>query len=378
MREIGLYIHIPFCKSKCNYCDFYSLSCPQSDKIADYVSVICAHMRREAELYEDCVIDSIFLGGGTPSLVEPKDITRLFATVRECFSVSGNVEITLEVNPESVTIDKLVAYRACGVNRISIGMQSALDSELKCLGRVHSHKRFKSAFGLIREAGFDNVSVDIMYALPSQTLEALTETIDFVLDISPEHISCYALKVEDGTPFSKMELSLPDESTQYDMYMMLCERLGNAGYEHYEISNFAKNSHRCAHNLKYWHSQEYISYGPASHSFFDGARYYYEDDLRAYCDAVNAGKTPKRLLEDSTALTDEEKMDEYVMLALRLSDGISLDDFKARFGVDFEGLYDILEFLGTRHLLKENGTVRFSEKGFLVSNFILSKILKTL
>lgn len=335
-------------------------------------------MRREAELYEDCVIDSIFLGGGTPSLVEPADITRLFDTIRECFSVSCNAEITLEVNPESVTIDKLVAYRACGVNRISIGMQSALDSELKCLGRVHSHKGFKSAFGLIREAGFDNVSVDIMYALPSQTLEALTETIDFVLDISPEHISCYALKVEHGTPFSKMELSLPDESTQYDMYMMLCERLRGAGYEHYEISNFAKNSHRCAHNLKYWHSQEYISYGPASHSFFDGARYYYEDNLRAYCDAVNSGETPKRLLEDSTALTDEEKMDEYVMLALRLSDGISLDDFKARFGVDFEDLYDILEFLGTRHLLKENGTVRFSEKGFLVSNFILSKILKTL
>lgn len=335
-------------------------------------------MRREAELYRECVIDSIFLGGGTPSLVEGDDIIRLFGTIRECFSVSDDAEITVEMNPESITRERLLAYRKCGVTRISIGMQSSLDTELKRLGRVHSRNDFERGLALVRELGFDNVSIDIMYALPDQTVASLCDTVDFALSFSPEHISCYALKVEDGTPFSKMELSLPDESTQYDMYMMLCERLGNAGYEHYEISNFAKNNHRCAHNLKYWRSQEYISYGPASHSFFDGIRYYYEDDLASYCDAVRDGKAPKRLIEDSPALTDEEKMDEYVMLALRLSDGISLDDFKARFGVDFEGLYDILEFLDTRHLLKENGTVRFSEKGFLVSNFILSKILKTL
>ena len=375
-KHIGLYIHIPFCKRKCNYCDFYSLGCPDGGKIHDYVSIICAQMQREAPLYAGYEIDSIFIGGGTPSLIENEDFQRLANTIKKSFTITQGAEFSIEANPCTLNADKLRAYKECGVNRLSIGMQSANDDELHALGRLHTRKEFENAFLLARECGFDNINIDVMYALPEQSYDSLLKTIDYVCELSPEHISAYCLKIEDGTPFSKMELTLPDEDTQYEMYLGLCRRLSEHGYEQYEISNFAKKGARCVHNLKYWKQLEYIGYGPAAHSFFDGTRYFYADDIDAYCKAISCGGAPDKIAEGTTKMSEGEKADEYVMLAMRLCDGVSFDEFKAKFGVDFDSVYNTEKYEKSGHIMRDNEKVRFSSAGFFVSSFILSDILE--
>ena len=377
-NKIGLYVHIPFCLRKCNYCDFYSLACPNKRNLTEYVSCICAHMEREAHLYRNFSVDTIFFGGGTPSILDCDDFKRICDTIKKCFKLTQGAEFSIEANPCTVTREKLETIKSCGVNRISIGLQSANEDELKVLGRLHSLDDFERAFSLAREVGFDNISVDIMFALPEQTTEKLSKTIDYVSKFEPEHISSYCLKIESGTPFSKMDLVLPNEDTQYEMYLEMCKRLKSLGYEQYEISNFAKDGHRCAHNLKYWLSNEYVGFGPASHSFFGGVRYSFEGDIQKYCSAIQDGGVPKKVLEEVNDPTFEERMDEYVMLRMRLADGVSLDEFKARFGIEFDSVYDIEKYEKSNHIIRKNGTVSFSTEGFFVSNFILSDILKNI
>ncbi len=378
MRSVGLYIHIPFCARKCNYCVFYSLACSKKENLSDYVSIICTQLEREAHLYKDCVFDTIFLGGGTPSLLEGADISRLCDAIRAHLKVSDGAEFSIEVNPGTISAEKLLSYKKCGINRISVGLQSSSDKELGVLGRIHTRSEFEHSYSLIKEAGFDNVNIDIMYALPEQKIAELRDTLDYVASLNPAHISAYCLKIEDGTPFSKMELSLPDEDTQYEMYLSLCERLLELGYEQYEISNFAKKGARCVHNLKYWQSQEYVGLGPSAHSFFDGVRYFYDDNLDAYKSEICNGGTPTRRTEDCPALSEGEKMDEYTMLALRLSDGVDALEFKRRFGIEFERAYDIRRYVDSGHIIKGDNSYHFSSKGFFVSNYILSDILKSI
>ena len=378
MRSVGLYIHIPFCVRKCNYCDFYSLACPEKHNLGDYVSIICSHIEKEAPLYKDCVFDSIFLGGGTPSLVESDDMLRLFGAIRDNLCVSEDAEISIEANPGTLTKEKLLSYKKCGVNRISIGLQSSHDEELKALGRIHSLEKFEESYTLVKDAGFENISVDLMYALPNQSVESFLESIDYVANLNPAHISAYCLKVEGGTPFSKMELDLPDDDTQFDMYIALCDRLKKLGYEQYEISNFAKKGARCVHNLKYWLSKEYVGFGPAAHSFFDGVRYFYDSDLAAYTNAIRNGVLPEKNTEEMPAMTDDEKMDEFVMLCLRLCDGVSKSEFKSRFGIDFESVYDVQKYIESGHMATDGERIYFTSKGFFASNFILSNMLKTI
>lgn len=378
MRSVGLYIHIPFCARKCNYCDFYSLACAKKDNLSDYVSIICFQIEKEAHLYRDCIFDTIFLGGGTPSLLSGEDIIRLFDAIRANLAVSEDAEISIEANPGTIDEAKLNAYRVCGINRISIGLQSSHDSDLCTLGRIHTLGEFEKSYALVKGAGFDNINIDIMYALPSQSVEALVQTVDYVAHLNPAHISAYCLKIEDGTPFSKMKLDLPSEDEQFDMYMALCKRLSALGFEQYEISNFAKKGARCVHNLKYWLSKEYVGFGPSAHSFFDGVRYFYDDSLDSYMSAIKDGALPEKCVEEMSALSDDEKMDEYVMLALRLCDGISKKDFKAHFGIDFEDAYEIQKYLDSGHIAFDGESYHFTSQGFFVSNYILSNMLKTI
>ena len=375
-KNIGLYIHIPFCKRKCNYCDFYSLACSDKSDFSEYVSAICAHMRRESHLYTGCIVDSVFFGGGTPSLLDPDDFKRICDTVRECFALAPSAELSLEANPCTVTKKALDVYKKCGINRLSIGLQSSHSDELSTLGRLHSLADFERAFSLARDVGFDNISVDIMYALPEQNLDKFIKTIDYVASFEPEHISSYCLKIESGTPFAKMALNLPDEDTQYEMYMKMCERLCELGYEQYEISNFAKNGHRCAHNLKYWLSMEYVGFGPSAHSFFDGVRYSYEPSISEYCSAISLGSVPKRISEATLTPCAEEVRDEYVMLRMRLCDGVDFCEFKEQFGVDFDSVYNTEKYEKSGHIIRDNERVRFSSAGFFVSSFFLSDILE--
>ena len=379
MKKLGLYIHIPFCKQKCNYCDFYSLGCSE-DKIPEYIDALCTHIKRESHLYKDYQIDTIFLGGGTPSLISEKDFDKLALTVKKHLNVTQNAEFSIEVNPGTLTKSKLECYLKNGVNRLSLGLQSTNNTSLKTLGRIHTYNDFVSSFNLARECGFYNVNVDIMYGLPNQNLNDFKETVREVCEIAPEHISAYCLKIEENTPFFKIQqtLSLPDEDEEYEMYTYLCEELKKYGYQQYEISNFSKNNRRSVHNLKYWLSQEYIGFGPSSHSFFEGKRYFYKRNIDEYVNSLKESDSgfPTKQMEEETELSICG-MDEYVMLKLRITDGIDEKEFENKFGKSFVSQYpNILTFLENGYVIHEKGAYSFTPKGFFVSNYILSQILK--
>ena len=377
-KRLGLYIHIPFCKQKCNYCDFYSLGC-EENKISSYIDALCKHIEREAHLYKEYEFDTIFLGGGTPSLIEPQEFTRLAKAIKNNLNITQGAEFSLEANPGTLTREKLNSYMQNGVNRISIGLQSTSDTELKMLGRIHNFEKFKESYNLARECGIQNINVDIMYGLPNQDLEDFRKTIRDVCEFNPEHISAYCLKIEENTPFYKnrKNLILPTDDEEYDMYMYLCSELEKYGYEQYEISNFSKKGLRCQHNLKYWLSCEYIGFGPSAHSYFDGKRYFYERNVEKYKKSLKSvDNSPEKHYEEDTQLK-ENGSDEYVMLKMRLSDGVNKDEYKEKFGKDFLIEYEgILDYIKDGYVKHENNAYFFTPKGFFVSNYILTKILK--
>lgn len=380
-KTLGLYIHIPFCKQKCNYCDFYSLGC-QENNIPSYIEALCTHIKREAPLYKDYQIDTVFIGGGTPSLVSEKNFTYLVDTLKNSFIFTQSAEFSIEANPGTLTKEKLNCYKQNGVNRLSIGLQSVSNTELKALGRIHSYDEFLNSYNLARECGFDNINIDVMYGLPNQALDSLKDTLSKVCSLYPEHISAYCLKIEDGTPFYKIQdtLKLPSDDEEYEMYMYLCNELAKHGYEQYEISNFSKKDRRCVHNLKYWLSQEYIGFGPSAHSFFNGERYYYLDSIQNYLNDIKISQSvdnlPKKHYEEQSDLPICSA-DEYLMLKMRLSDGVSEAEFKSKFGTSLLDNYpEIQDYLKDGYIEHKNGAYSFTPKGFFVSNYILAKILK--
>ena len=375
MKNLGLYIHVPFCVRKCNYCDFYSI-CHNEGLEKDYIEALCTHIKAESHLYNEHMVDTVYFGGGTPSILQGELVVRVLECIKSSFSLSKDAEITLEANPGTLDKSKLTAYRAAGFNRLSMGLQSANDQTLKCLGRVHTKDTFAKSFDLARECGFDNISVDVMYGLPSQKTDDFVKTLDHVCDFAPEHISAYCLKVEDGTPFGQVKdsLALPDEDEEYEMYMALCQTLDEKGYSQYEISNFAREGYRSRHNMKYWLSHEYVGYGPAAHSCFDGVRSFYPRDIGAYISAVQSGNY-SRIVDD-----DEQggmsKMDEYVMLRLRLADGVDDTEFSRLFGKSFFEVYkDSDRFVKSGHAKIEGNSYKLTPKGFFVSNYICTELL---
>ena len=372
MKKLGLYIHVPFCARKCNYCDFYSLPY-SSEKGEAYIDALCHHIVSESGLYRECEFDTVYIGGGTPSVLSPSTVKRLVLTLKKHLNLTQGGEFTIEVNPCSVTKEKLLAYREVGINRLSMGVQSANNTELECLGRLHTREEARQAFFLARECGFDNISLDLMFGLPNQRIGDFKASLDFVIALAPEHISAYGLKIEKNTPFGKniKNLSLPTEDEEYGMYDVLCCSLAEKGYEQYEISNFSKKGYRAKHNVKYWLAEEYVGFGPSAHSYFDGVRYYYSSNINEYLD----GKRDK-IKEEEQTLSEYEIMDEYVMLRLRLCDGIDENEFEKRFKTPFAKEYSkLLDFVKSGHVSHENGKFAFTKEGFFVSNYILSTIL---
>ena len=365
----GLYVHIPFCKRKCNYCDFCS-SAASDEVIEKYVQTLCDEISsyKEMELY----IDTVFIGGGTPSILSEDQCTRIFKTIRKSFFLASDAEITLEINPGTVTRSKLETYKSVGINRISIGLQSIHENELKILGRIHSYEDFLNTYSMLRELGFSNVSIDLMYGIPGQTRESFRKTLATVLPLQPEHISAYGLIIEEGTPFFKMrnELDLPTEDDECDMYFECAALMRQNGYTHYEISNYARGGYACRHNLKYWRDEEYVAVGLAAHSYLFGNRFaateameeYFEDHGVKYKTQLSSGG------KDAT---------EYVMLALRLSEGFSLSEYRELFGKDFTlgKEAEINNFLRTGYLSMDNDRVMLTEKGFYVSNYVISSLI---
>lgn len=380
MWELELYIHIPFCVQKCKYCDF--LSAPATKQMQNaYMEALLTEIR--AAKVRDCggkehIVTSIFFGGGTPTAVDADWIVKVLDTVRDCFVLAEDAEVTMEMNPGTVTRESLALYRQAGINRLSIGCQSALDKELSIIGRIHNYEQFLDTYREVRNAGFSNVNVDLMSALPGQTIWDWEETLQKILALSPqpEHISAYSLIVEEGTPFGEMyergELVLPDEDTEREMYWKTAEILEKSGYQQYEISNYAKEGYVCRHNCGYWTRQDYLGFGIGAASLYDNIRFQNSDLLPKYLD------NPLNCREAVEHLSLREQMDETMFLGLRMRKGVDEVGFKERFGVDMDEIYrsQIEESRKEGLLERRSGRVVLTDRGLDLSNYVMAKFLE--
>lgn len=370
-RSLGLYIHIPFCRTKCLYCDFCSFVSRDEQQREAYVGALLREI--EARGTKDYSVDTVYFGGGTPSLFSAEQIGRIIGEIKESFNVSPDAEITLECNPMTVSDgdEYFKELRALGVNRLSLGVQSAVDGELKLIGRRHSFEEAKATFLAAREVGFDNISLDLMFGIPSQTLESLKESANQVLNLEPEHISIYSLQLEEGTPLYRMRerYSLADDDAAADMYELVVKMMKDAGYRHYEISNFARGGRESKHNCKYWRLDEYLGLGLAAHSDFGGKRLENTRDMERYLGG--------EWLEAASDISNSEREFEFLMLGFRTADGISKSEFLARFGVDFDEKYGekMEKFKKMGYFCEKGDALALTESGFEVSNAILTEIL---
>lgn len=381
-RNLELYLHIPFCVKKCNYCDFFSASGTPKEQ-SDYVSAMIQEIQSYQELSGEYEVQTIFLGGGTPSLLTPEQIEKIFTTIYHIFSVNENAEITMEMNPGTVDIEKFRAMKAAGVNRLSIGLQSAQNEELKMLGRIHTYEEFLETWKLTEQAGFKNRNIDLMSALPGQTIESYEDTLSKVLALEPEHISAYSLILEEGTVFydwyekGKLDRGawkLPSEEEEYAMGELTIQRLAEAGMHRYEISNYAKSGKECRHNLGYWDRVEYLGIGAGSSSLIKGERFDHIRDRKAYIEKIRNGES---ILIDREILSVESQMEEFMYLGLRKIEGVSRTDFQNYFGKNVDDVYgEILDKLEEEQLLEFSGDrIRLTHRGMDVSNCVLAEFL---
>ena len=375
---LGIYIHIPFCRSKCAYCDFYSLPCAQMDEDLKqrYLKALCAHIRESGALAPKYKVDTIYFGGGTPSFFGSAGLSTILAAIRRAFDVDATAEITFEANPDSVNEKLLQRLRNEGFNRVSLGIQCDDDRILQTIGRPHTYDQARMAMAKIRRAGFTNVSVDLIYGLPGQTLASWKETVSNVLELHPEHISCYGLKLEEGTPLyeNQHRYHMPDDDRQADMYLAAVDLLTSRGFRQYEISNFARKGLYSRHNMKYWMGNEYLGFGPSASSDFAGRRFTIVRDLEEYIHGIRTGG---EVIEESEEIPLWDRAGEYIMLRLRTLNGISGEDYQRRFRLPFAPLEEALEkqqAFGTA-VKSPDGRWRLTPKGYLVSNTIISDLL---
>lgn len=374
--KLGIYIHIPFCRSKCDYCDFYSLS-GREGRMDHYQKALLAHLRETAPLTQGIPVDSVYFGGGTPSFYGAKRLKELLATLHKLFQIEKDAEITVECNPDSVDLRALCTLRKAGVNRLSLGMQSAQAEELAAIHRIHTPQQTDQAAGLARKAKFNNLSLDLIYGLPGQTMDSWKATVEHALSLIPQHLSCYGLKVEEGTPLARRVEAgevLPDDDTQADRYLWTVGRLERAGFAQYEISNFAKPGHESRHNLRYWLTRPYIGFGPGAHSDFGGRRYSFVRDLDAYIQGVLEGGS---ILDSEELIPRQERCGEYLMLRLRTALGIEEWEYRRNYFMDFAPLERRLEEFQAQGWAEKTaeGRWRFTPKGFLVSNQLIGDLL---
>ena len=372
---LGLYIHIPFCKSKCQYCDFYSLACEKGRLMDQYLKALCTHIRETGPLAPAYRVDTVYFGGGTPSFFGPDRLAAVLTAVRQSFDVSPQAEITFEANPDSVTRRLLRRLRSEGFNRVSLGIQTDDDALLQQLGRPHTYEDAVKAVKRIRRARFRNLSVDLMFGLPGQSLQDWQNTLTHVLRLQPEHISCYGLKVERGTPLYEVKdvCGLPDDDTQADMYLAAVQILKGKGYRQYEISNFSKKGMASKHNLKYWQGGEYLGFGPNASSDFAGKRFTIVRDLQSYIDGI---RTHGPVISEIQEIGPQERAGEYLMTRLRTTQGISREEYEKQYLLPFDPLEEVLE-VNRRHYyaILSEGRWRLSPEGMLISNSIITDLL---
>ncbi len=373
--KLGIYIHIPFCRSKCDYCAFYSLA--GRDALMDqYQKALLAHMRETAPLAQGIPVDSVFFGGGTPSYFGAKRLKELLAAVHKLFQVEKDAEITVECNPDSTDYKLLHTLRKAGVNRLSLGMQSAHGAELARVHRIHTPQQTDQAVEAARKAKFHNLSLDLIYGLTGQTFESWKSTVEHALSLIPQHLSCYGLTVEERTPLARRVESgeaLPDDDQQADWYLWTVGRLERAGLPQYEISNFAKPGYESRHNLRYWLTRPYIGFGPGAHSDFGGRRYSFVRDLEAYIRGVLEGGP---LIDSSELIPQRERCGEYLMLRLRTVQGVDGQEYRRSYFMDFDPLEArFREFAAQGWAEQTGGRWHFTPKGFLISNQLIGDLL---
>ena len=379
-KELELYIHIPFCVKKCSYCDFLSAPATEQTKEA-YMAALFAEIGGRAKDYKDSIVTSVFIGGGTPSLLSGDSIRQLMEHIREGFRLAPDAEITMEVNPGTVTTEKLTAFYAAGINRLSIGMQSAQEQELKILGRIHDFDGFCQVYREAVEAGFTNINVDVMSGLPGQTLASYKDTLEKVLRLEPmpQHISAYSLIVEEGTPFAAMadrgELPLPEEDTERAMYEETIEVLAGYGFHRYEISNYALDGYECRHNVGYWIRRDYLGFGIGAASLIGNVRFQNGRDLNVYL------AHPFACREEQQSLTTQEQMEETMFLGLRLIRGVSYPEFARCYGQTLEEVYgeviarNVADGLLTVREDETGRRLTLTGRGLDVSNYVMAQFL---
>lgn len=372
MKNFGIYIHVPFCESKCPYCDFYSRPPKGSGKtkeehVREYTAGVKSRLVSYAEKYWEREVDSVYFGGGTPSVLGEDALCEILSEIKSRFHVTDDAEITCEANPCSVGESFFRRLKEGGFNRLSMGLQSANEDELKLLGRRHTAPEAAQKVGLARECGFDNISLDLMIALPNQTKEKLLHSIEFCSDLGVEHISSYILKIEENTVFGKKGIKTLDDDETAELYLFMVDELKKHGYAQYEISNFSKPNFEARHNTRYWRDEEYLGIGPAAHSFMDGKRFYFERSL----DGFLSGNEP---VPDGTGGDTEEK----IMLKLRLCEGLRREDLSAYENGDevFEEALKAAKMLPQNLVTADNNSIRLTPEGFLVSNSIIEFILE--
>ena len=369
-KQIGIYVHIPFCKQKCYYCDFVSY-CNKDDLIEKYIQAV----KKEIQLQNiEQEINTIYIGGGTPSYIDAKYIAEIINEIKKN-KISTEAEITIEVNPGTVTLEKLQEYKKCGINRLSIGLQSTQDNLLKIIGRIHNYEQFLETYKMARKVGYNNINVDLMLGLPEQKISDLKESLEKILELQPEHISVYSLIVEENTPISNKiennEITLPEEETERNMYWYVKNTLELNGFHHYEISNFSKIGFESKHNTNCWNQQEYIGFGVSAHSYKNGVRYSNIEDLDIYINNIfREDLDSNKIIHE--VQNEEDKRKEFMLLGLRKIDGVEISDFKNKFGDNPIYLYrNELKKLTDQELVEvDNNNIKLTNKGINLANLV--------
>ncbi len=390
LKPLALYLHIPFCVRKCLYCDFLSFSSQDAAREMYFHALLREIKACKSLLYGKYVIQTIFIGGGTPTCLSPHQLDVLGETLQELSKELSKaepsaenpmlIEFTIEANPGTIQKDHVTVFQDRGVNRISLGLQSAQDQELQALGRIHTYEDFLKSYDLLRSGDIKNINVDLMADIPLQTVESYQDTLQKILHLRPEHISSYSLIVEEGTPFYQMQqkgrLSIPDEETDRRMYELTKAMLKEQGYDRYEISNYAKQGKECRHNISYWKLQDYLGLGLGASSYLDGCRFRNPDDMQRYLHSDFSRMAEHR---ERHVLSQKEEMEEFVFLGLRMMEGISLSEYRSRFGTDFKIQYQTVlpEFFRQRFLAEDtkHGRIYLTDRGIDVSNRILAEFL---
>lgn len=383
MKPIGIYVHIPFCKRKCNYCDFISFT-NKEEKIEEYIKCLCIEIAEvgegvkldiESKLTDEIIVKTIYIGGGTPSYIDSEYIRKVLDTIFNNFNVDKNAEITLEINPGTVNEEKILKYKQMGINRLSIGVQSANDNLLKMLGRVHNYEEFEESYNIIKNAGFDNINIDFMIGIPNQTIQDIIIMLEKIESLKPTHISTYSLIVEENTPIEKRiqnkELILPNDDIERKMYWKVKETLEKMGYIHYEISNFAIPGYEAKHNLDCWEQKEYMGFGVSAHSYTDKTRFSNIDNVEEYIENTKNDK-----LENNFIFHEKQgkvsQMKEYMMLGLRKIAGVECIKFETKFNKDVFEVFDkeIEKLLNEELITIENGNIKLTNKGIDLANLV--------